>query len=213
MPKSLQTKIQEQRQYRALQNVTISQEKKNRFNSDHYVEGYAMTFEKYKLYEDVDGPVYEIFERNIFDNADMSDVIFQYNHEGRVYARMSNNTLAIEFDSKGMKIMADLSKSQEGRNLFEEIQNGLTTKMSWGFRFGEMEYDAPTRTIIHKSVKKIYDVSAVSLPANDGTSISARSLVEGEIEKFHQECDKRKRLKLLIDLQINDIKSLKTMGE
>lgn len=74
-----------------------------RFDSEFYVEGYATTFNKpYLLYE-FDGVQYfEVIDRNALVGADMSDVIMQYNHEGKVLARQSNKTLGIEADESGL---------------------------------------------------------------------------------------------------------------
>ena len=76
--------------------------------------------------------------------------------------------------------------------------------MSWAFTVAEEEYDKETRTRIIKRIKKVYDVSAVSIPANDGTIISARSFINGVIEKEQQELlERRKRkIKLLIDMGV-----------
>lgn len=128
----------------------------------------------------------------------------QYDHQGKVLARLSNGTLGIEPTEKGLFIFADLSKSQEARELYEEIKNGLVTKMSWSFTVADEEYDKETRTRIIKRIKKVYDVSAVSIPANDGTIISARSFINGVIEKEQQELlERRKRkIKLLIDMGV-----------
>jgi len=128
----------------------------------------------------------------------------QYDHQGKVLARLSNSTLGLEVDDKGLFIYADLSKSQEARELYEEIKNGLVTKMSWAFTVADEEYDKETRTRIIKRIKKVYDVSAVSIPANDGTIISARSFINGLIEKEQQELlERRKRkIKLLIDMGV-----------
>ena len=128
----------------------------------------------------------------------------QYDHQGKVLARLSNGTLGIEPTEKGLFIYADLSKSQEARELYEEIKNGLVTKMSWAFTVADEKYDKETRTRIIKRIKKVYDVSAVSIPANDGTIISARSFINGLIEKEQQELlERRKRkIKLLIDMGV-----------
>ena len=118
----------------------------------------------------------------------------QYDHEGRVFARMSNNTLTVIPDEKGLLIEADLGGTELGRQLFEEIRGGYTNKMSFGFTVDGEEVrdmkdadgkDLTVRTIT--SVRKLYDVSAVSLPANDATSISVRSLTDGEIERIQAE--------------------------
>jgi len=156
------------------------------------------------LYE-IDGiKYYEKIDRNALEGADISDVIMQYDHQGKVLARLSNSTLGLEVDDKGLFIYADLSKSQEARELYEEIKNGLVTKMSWAFTVADEEYDKETRTRIIKRIKKVYDVSAVSIPANDGTIISARSFINGVIEKEQQELlERRKRkIKLLIDMGV-----------
>ena len=159
------------------------------------VKGYASTFnEPYTLYENDDWRFEEVVDARAFDNTDMSDVIMQYDHEGRVFARMSNNTLTVTPDEKGLLIEADLGGTELGRQLFEEIRGGYTNKMSFGFTVdGEEVRDtkAPdgkaltVRTIT--SVRKLYDVSAVSLPANDATSISVRTLTDGEIERIQAE--------------------------
>ena len=119
----------------------------------------------------------------------------QYDHQGKVLARLSNGTLGIEPTEKGLFIYADLSKSQEARELYEEIKNGLVTKMSWAFTVADEEYDKETRTRIIKRINKVYDVSAVSIPANDGTIISARSFINGLIEKEQQELLDQKKNK------------------
>jgi HK97 family phage prohead protease len=171
-----------------------------RIDSDFYVEGVATIFDTpYELFE-IDGvKYYEVIEKNALDEADMSDVILRYDHEGKVMARKSNGTLIIEPKDK-LYIYADLSKSRAAKDLYEEIQNGLVTKMSWAFKVRERSFDSKTRTIRIRKVAKVYDVAPVGVPAFDATSISARSFVDGVIEQEQQELLKRKRL--LLQLQI-----------
>ena len=159
------------------------------------VTGYASTFnEPYTLYENEDWRFDEVVDARAFDNTDMSDVIMQYDHEGRVFARMSNNTLTVVPDERGLLIEADLGGTELGRQLFEEIKGGYTNKMSFGFTVdGEERRDiknADGKTVTVRtitSIRKLYDVSAVSLPANDATSISVRTLTDGEIERIRAE--------------------------
>ena len=168
------------------------------------VRGYASTFnEPYTLYENDDWRFNEVVDARAFDNTDMSDVIMQYDHEGRVFARMSNNTLTVVPDEKGLLIEADLGGTELGRQLFEEIRGGYTNKMSFGFTVDGEDIldtkdvdgkDLTVRTIT--SVRKLYDVSAVSLPANDATSISVRSLTDGEIERIQAERLEAEKLEL-----------------
>lgn len=184
------------------------QQGEKRLNSDYYVEGYATTFnEPYVLYE-YDGVKYmETIDRNALDGADMSDIIFLYDHEGNVLARKSNGTLIVEPDEHGLFVAADLSKSAAARNMFEEIQNGLVNKMSWAFRVREDSYDRLTHTRTIKRMQKVYDVSAVSRPANPSTDISARSWLDGVIEAEKAErlaavAAERKRQKIKILLEV-----------
>lgn len=191
------------REYRNLQILQPSQQK--RIDSEYYVEGYATTFNKpYELYE-IDGiKYYEVIDRHALDGADMTDVIMQYDHEGRVLARNSNKTLGIEPNNEGLFIYADLSKSSASKEMYEEIDSGLVTRMSWAFTVGEEEYNRETRTRTIKKVNKVYDVSAVSIPANADTEISARSYLNGVIEVEKQELLERRKkiLKLKLDLEV-----------
>ena len=174
---------------RSAENEEVEQEERK------VVKGYASTFnEPYTLYEDEDWKFVEVVDGRAFDNTDMSDVIMQYDHEGRVFARMSNNTLTVIPDEKGLLIEADLGGTELGRQLFEEIKGGYTNKMSFGFTVDGEEIrdmkaaDGKTLTVrTITSVRKLYDVSAVSLPANDATSISVRTLTDGEIERIQAE--------------------------
>lgn len=175
------------------------------------VTGYASTFdEPYVLY-DGDGWKYlEVVDRGAFDETDMSDVIMQYDHRGRVFARTRNNTLTVTPDDKGLFIEADLGGTEIGRELYEEIRGGYTDRMSFGFTVnGEYEEiqktDEGVRIYIRHitSVQKLYDVSAVSLPANDGTSIEADAttrsignLTDGVIERIQAERLEEQRIEL-----------------
>ena len=198
------TKFKEQAQSRAL--TLFSAEQAQRIESDHYVDGYAALYEPYVLYYDYqNNPVYERFERGCFDDCDMSDIIMQYDHEGKVLARNSNGSLVVEADDTGLFFAADLSRTEAARNLYDEVNAGMVTKMSWRFRCGNYYFDKDTRTIVHLTVKKIYDVSAVSIPANDDTEINARAWADGEIAQVARreaELDeRRRRLRLKITLQ------------
>lgn len=170
-----------------------------RIQSDYYVEGYASTFnDPYTLFECSGVEYKEIVSPDAFSETDMSDVILQYNHEGKVLARMSNGTLIVEPDEHGLFVAADLSGCQASRELYEEIQSGLVTRMSWGFTISASEYDRDTHTETLTKIKKIYDVSAVSIPADPNTEISARNLLDGEIERARAECARNRNKKALV---------------
>lgn len=201
--------IMQDRQYRSLTFATPpKEEKRNKFESDCYVEGYATTYEPYLLFEDDNLKVFEEFVPGCFRDCDMSDVIFQFDHAGKVYARMSNNTLTVEPDSIGLFVCADLSKTSASRSMFEDIAAELVTRMSWGFmpdmKTLEVIEKDNTMTIRHHNIKKMFDVSAVSIPANNNTEIQARNFANGAIGDFMKEIQKRKnhikRIKLLMEV-------------
>ena len=194
------------REYRNMAPLEVRAEQTEAKVDEMVVEGFATTFnEPYVLYEDSDIIFREQVAPEAFDNTDMSDVILQYDHAGKVFARISNNTLEVQPDEKGLFIRAYLGGTEAGRNLYEEIAGGYTTKMSFGFTVdgdeelrteaedGRVDY---LRTIT--SINKLYDVSAVSIPANDGTSIgvSTRSRIDGVIEEVRAERLEAERIKL-----------------
>ena len=194
------------REYRTL--VSFGAEKKDDDKASYKVSGYASTFDTYTLFE-VDGIEYkERIDSHAFDNADMSDVIMQYDHTGKVFARTSNGTLSVSVDERGLKVEADLSTTEASRELYDEIASGLIIKMSFAFKVSEEHYDSNSHTRVVDKISKVYDVSAVSIPANPDTEIFARSaffdgVIEKEkaerLEQTRKENEKRK-LKLRLHL-------------
>jgi len=182
------------REYRALTLIPTDDEQK-------IVEGNFSTYDTpYLLYSyDIEGTKVEVWEevkKGAFDDADVSDVIMQYDHEGRVFARNSNKTLELELNETP-HMRANLGGTEIGRQLYEEIKGGYTTKMSFGFTVKD---DERTRTEENndgvrkikvlrsiKAIRKLYDVSAVSLPANDQTEISARAFADGVSDEIVKE--------------------------
>lgn len=211
-------KINDGREYRDLRLDVVETDDKNEYK----VEGFATTYDTpYHLYSyrNDDGYLVEVREqvdRNAFAETDMSDVIMQYNHEGRVFARISNNTLRLDKDNeKGLFVDAYLGGTEIGRQLYEEIKGGYTQKMSFGFTVGgdklekvqsSQDGEIWMRTIT--DVKKVFDVSRVSLPRNDYTSISRRAYADGviaDVESERTERERRMRKTEELELRINKL--------
>lgn len=201
----LQTRIDKGIQYRSMQMRAADSDRM-------VVEGYATTFnEPYVLYEDEEMRILEQVDAGAFIGADMSDVIMQYDHRGHVFARIRNNTLDVRTDAKGLFISADLSGTEIGRQLYTEIKGGYTDKMSFAFTVTDENIDRRTEgktRIVTRTITKIgklYDVSAVSVPANDGTTISARSFCDGIIKEELEETQRKlaqERARKLIALKL-----------
>lgn len=188
-------KIDSGREYRRME-IRVKASEEEEPKPDYTVEGYACTFnEPYELYTFDGYTIREQIDPDAFGECDMSDVIMQFDHQGRVYARNSNGTLELSTDNHGLHMRADLGGTETGRQLYDEIKGGYITKMSFGFTVDEdkreITEDRATgaidvlRTIT--KIRKLYDVSAVSLPANDGTEISARSWCDGVIAELEAE--------------------------
>lgn len=190
------------REYRSMQLRVKRAENETEENKSYKVSGYFTTFnDPYELYRYDNVVVYEQVAENAFDDCDMSDVIMQYDHAGRVFARQSNKTLELWKDAAGYGMDANLGGTTIGRQLHEEIEGGYTTKMSWAFsidkkkeEYTENEDGTVTVMITLLAIRKIYDVSAVSLPANPGTSIEATrsAYAAGVAEKYIQELKKKR---------------------
>ena len=192
--------VVKEREYRALATPLIASNANKRIDTDFYVEGYATTFNvPYVLWELEDGTkFYEVIDRHALDDADMSDVIMQYDHAGRVFARQSNKSLIIEPDNNGLFIAADLSRTDLAKGLHQDIAAGMITKMSWSFVVSDERYDRETHTRTVLKVKKVYDVSAVSIPANDDTNIAARNFAQMRYEAERRELLERRAATLKI---------------
>lgn len=183
------------REYRSFMAANFANESTD--SEPYVVRGYFTTFEDpYVLYKDWDGnDVYEIIDRHALDGTDMSDVIMQYDHKGMVMARQRNKSLTIGIDEHGAWCKASLGGCQASRDLFESIVNGLVDRMSFGFTIADdgYEWDKDAHTSRITRISKVYDVSAVSIPANPGTEIHARSYLDGVIEGERQELSRRVR--------------------
>lgn len=195
-----------EREYREMKLAVAERADDEQETEEKRVTGYATTFnEPYVLFEDDDIVYREQVDPKAFEKTDMTDVIMQYDHEGRVFARTNNNTLTVTPDEKGLYIEADLGGTEIGRQLFDEIRGGYTDKMSFGFivdKDEELRTDAEDgrvdilRTIT--GISKLFDVSAVSIPANDGTSIgvSTRGRIDGVIDEIRTERSEAEKLEL-----------------
>lgn len=188
------------REYRALASFNAIED------ADAFiVEGYASTFEPYVLFQVDDIDYKERILPTAFDAADMSDVIMQYDHMGKVFARTSNNTLDVSVDEHGLKIRADLSSTQASKALYEEIKAGLITKMSFAFKVAKDHFESDSHTRVIDSIAKVFDVSAVSIPANPATEISTRTYFDGVIEAERAERlerERKERAKKLLQLKL-----------
>lgn len=132
----------------------------------------------------------EIIKDGALDGADLRDVRFLVNHNtdmiplARSRNNNSNSTMQLSVVSgEGMDIRVDLDteNNAEASSLYSAVSRGDISGMSFMFRvdadsWDDIDSEHPTRTI--ESISKVYEVSAVTFPAYEATSIQARGLSE-----------------------------------
>ena len=127
----------------------------------------------------------EIIERGALDETDLKDVRFLVNHNtdmiplARSRNNNSNSTMQMTIDSEGMliRVNLDTENNSEAKNLYSAIKRGDITGMSFMFNIDkeswtELESDTPLRHI--EKISRVLEVSAVTFPAYEDTTISAR---------------------------------------
>ena len=131
----------------------------------------------------------EIIDRGALAGTDLKDVRFLINHNtdmiplARSRNNNANSTMQMSVDEEGMMIRVDLDteNNADSRSLYSAVERGDITGMSFMFTVGEdswaeKESEHPTRTI--RKIDKVFEVSAVTFPAYQQTSISARGLAD-----------------------------------
>lgn len=174
-------------------------------NDKMIVEGKAITYnDKTRLFTFDGQDYFEVIERGALEGADISDVFLKYNHSDNVMvlARTRNKTLELEDREDGLYIRAELADTTAGRDLYELIKRGDIDKMSFAFTENGYSYDEEERTWFVRSIKKLYDVAAVDIPAYENTTIYARR--KDDLEKHLADLEKleatKKRVLLLNSL-------------
>lgn len=168
---------------------------------EYIVEGYASTFDEYTLADYGDEKWNERILPDAFGGTDMSDVVFLLDHTGRVYARTKNGTVKLNIDEHGLYQKTDLSRTTSSRSVYEDIEAGNYSQMSFAFTVQDSHFEERTEdgvriiTRVIERIKKLYDISAVGFPANPNTDIdvATRSAFDGAIEKLQAERLERMR--------------------
>ena len=201
--------IRNDREYR---NVGSFEKRDENDEKSYIVTGYASTFEPYLLFEDMGVKFFERIEPTAFDGADMSDVVFLRDHEGQVLARTKNGLIELSTDAHGLFTRTNLGATEAAREMFEEIDVGNYSQMSFSFvvepETDVYEEKGDTVTRIITRVRKLYDISAVAFPANPGTDIgvSFRSKFDGVIERRTAERLKAERMREVLRLKAKIMK-------
>ncbi|MDD4698937.1 MAG: HK97 family phage prohead protease [Oscillospiraceae bacterium] len=144
------------------------------------ISGRAVIFgEKTLLFTSDSGvKYYEEIDARAFDGVDLSNIYFYYNHIPQAHASTKNKSLEIDVRDDGLYFTAHLQDTTIGRDLYSSIKSGLVDKCSFGFRIGKEQYDEKTNTFTIEKIDKLYEISAVDLPAYENTYITSRTEID-----------------------------------
>lgn len=163
----------------------------------------------------------EIIEAGALDATDLRDVRFLVNHNTDMIplARSRNNTdhstmqMVVDDNGMGIRVDLDTENNADAKNLYSAVSRGDIDGMSFMFTvdadaWDDIKSDHPTRTI--RAIGKVFEVSAVTFPAYEATSIQARGLSDAldsakeslESARFKQKKmeQKKKLVKLLLEV-------------
>lgn len=126
----------------------------------------------------------ERIAKGAFAKSVRSDVLALVNHDwGRVVGRTKSGTLRLSEDERGLKVEIDVPNTTDGNDLWELVERGDISGMSFGFRATKQEWDdtgdLPQRTILEA---ELFEVTATPIPAYEDTTLGKRSLEEARAE-------------------------------
>ena len=168
---------------------------------------------------DIGGMFAEVIEKGALKKTNLEDVRFLVNHDqskiplARSRRNSKNSTMQLLVDDEGMEIMVelDVENNTESRNLYSAIERGDITGMSFMFGINEekwegLDTDYPTRHIL--SISTVVEVSAVTFPAYEATSISARDKSAVETARLAVETARSKEVDTSLELEKLKLKYL-----
>lgn len=176
-------KIEERENLRTIRSITTRFETRED-SEEPTIEGYFAVFDS--DYQIANGMT-ESVARTAFDNTLSGDIRALTDHDTTlVLGRTTNNTLELRTDDHGLwgKVRINPNDS-DAMNLYERVKRGDVSQCSFGFEIVKEESEVLENGDIHWTIDEVnlYEVSAVTFPAYQSTSISARSAQAEEIKK------------------------------
>lgn len=168
------------RQTRSVSSLFKTRSEDNRL----YISGYFAVFNSnYELWQGAT----ESIDEHAFDNALSDDIRCLIDHETRlVLGRNKAGTLTLKVDSRGLWGEVEINPNdQDAMNLYERVKRGDVDQCSFGFDITDEEFSDRGDGTVHWTIKsvKLYEVSVVTFPAYDETSVSARKNDMKQINK------------------------------
>ncbi len=165
------------------------------------IEGYPIVFNQPATHYGYT----EIISTGACDGVDLSNIPLRFNHYDSclTMASTKNGSLILTPDSIGLKMYCELPNTQNNRDVYTLIKDGVINKMSFAFLPETEEYDYDTNTRTIKKFKGIYDVSVVDEPFYEGTSLEARGVDNSK--DFIENINNNKKKKLLIEIKKQEL--------
>lgn len=149
------------------------------------ISGYAAVFNQWTTI----GHYYrfqEMIAPDAFSICDNTKCIACFNHyDGDILARYSSGTLKLEVDEIGLRFEFEVPNTTVGNDMYELVKRGDISQCSFAFVVGEESWEysdgeeLDKRTIL--KISELWDVSLVTYPAYEGTSVDARSAEENSM--------------------------------
>ena len=188
-----------------------------------YLYGQPIVFEqKAEIYDPRYGRFTEIIEKDALAETNLRDVRFLINHNTNMIplARSRNNnensTMQMIVDpEKGMfiRVNLDTENNTEARNLYSAVKRGDITGMSFMLmdvkdKWENVRERLPIRHVC--SIGRVAEVSAVTFPAYETTSIQTRGLsdaldsawksLESEKARLAEIDRKKQKIRILMEI-------------
>jgi HK97 family phage major capsid protein/HK97 family phage prohead protease len=131
------------------------------------------------------GGVREVIVPGALRGADLSDICLILNHNtASVPLARTPNTLNLNLTENGLDMRALLPDTEQGRAVYQAVQRGDLTKMSFAFDIRESQFDPHTQTRTITAIGKVYEISIVNFAAYNQTSVQARNGAESEVNNM-----------------------------
>lgn len=178
---------------------SVSSEFKTRNEENRcFISGYFAVFDSnYELWPGAT----ESVDSCAFDETLSRDIRCLIDHESRlVLGRTKPGTLKLNVDTRGLWGEVEINPNdQDAMNLYERVKRGDVDQCSFGFDIEKEEFSENADGTVHWTIKsvKLYEVSIVTFPAYEDTSVSARKNDLNQINKRKVDVFKNNLLKRL----------------
>lgn len=223
MPKDIKERMVRSTDYNRIVEVRAAQHREDESEDEMIIEGRAVVYDEDTLLFSLPIgrdtiEVHEKIDRHALDETDTKDCFLKFNHSDEVLplARTKNGSLELRNEEDGLYIRAKLPNTQQARDLYTLVKEGIIDKMSFAFTIDkercEEEEDKENHIVRYYytvlKIRKLYDVAAVNLPAYDSTDLYARR--HGDVEALREKVEADRAEKRLAEAKNEALEFIKS---